>query len=311
MPIFILLGSPIIFLLSKSWLILWLILELSSISFIIIIIRRVFKNDWRLVYFLIQTLGSIFFLVSFIISEFLCFLEKIFQSFFLLLIFSILIKLGIFPFHYWVIKLGIIINYKQMVLILIIQKIIPLWLLMINSVNILFLISLFGLVFATIIQFRTIRTILLIIFSSITHMRWIMILRYKYLISLFIYYTIYRFILFFLLLCFYYHNINFFFSKFSEIIFIYILISIYSLAGLPLLLGFLPKWIIFYYIIKERLYYFVFIFIIFTGINFYLYNRLIYKFLINSEISFYSKKLLKFKNYSFLNLFFCFNLIIL
>lgn len=307
--------SPFILLVVNSWIIIWLILEISSMSFVIFIVVRSSKNknDWGIIYFLIQVLGSVFLLYSFMYNEITFFVIKYFNICLFLIIVSVLLKLGIFPFHFWLIKLTLLINFKEIYLLLIIQKLAPLWLVSSFYIKLLILVSLVGIAIRTIIQFSVMRIILLIVLSSITHIRWIIIGRVKNFINLLLYYFFYRLILFCLieyLYKFISHSIFIIYGKILSIVIIGVII--YSLAGIPLLLGFLPKWVIFYSLLIIEEFYVIIFFIFFARINFYIYNRLLYNFfLILGEIKIFNKKFLEKKWSLVINFLFPFNLLII
>lgn len=88
-----------------------------------------FSSEIRLKYFISQRIASIFFIFST-----LGFLVSAPSIISIIIITSILFKLGIPPFHSWLLSILLISPYKLMVLILIIQKFIPLHIF--SSINI-------------------------------------------------------------------------------------------------------------------------------------------------------------------------------
>jgi len=300
-----------IVLICDSWIIIWLFIELSSISFIIYIIFSKLKRDWSLSYFLIQSVGSVFLLLSFIFNEINEYKLKVYRRVLLLLCFSVLLKVGIYPFHFWVLKISLTMKFKDLNLLLIIQKIAPLWILSSFFVRILLLISLLGLLISTLSQFRVLRIILLLVYSSISHIRWILVRRKKFFFNTITYFIFYSFILIGLL---YYLNkfyIYHFFNRFSyKYYLIFISLIIYSLAGMPLLLGFFPKWLIFFSLSLINKMWVIFIFVLITGINFYIYNRFTYNsFIYVSLIKGHKKSFILASSLFLKNIFFPINLL--
>jgi len=51
---------------------------------------------------------------------------------------------------------------------------------------------------------------------------------------------------------------------------------IFSLAGVPPLIGFFPKWVVIQEIVSQGLIFVLSIFLLMASVNFYIYNRLIY-----------------------------------
>lgn len=96
-----------------SWIWVWGILEL--LIFLIVPYIHIFWQENRsalVLYFLVQSIASLGVLIRQT--------EKI-------LVFFILIKMGIFPFHFWVLKVGPLLKNKfSLVLITVLQKILPL-----------------------------------------------------------------------------------------------------------------------------------------------------------------------------------------
>lgn len=100
---------------NDAFLIIFVFFELSIIIYIIISHRGKFSCYPILAYFIIQTISSIFFLVSFLLRRINLFL----------LIFSIFVKIGIYPFHFWFINVCSIIKWRDLFYIISFQKFLP------------------------------------------------------------------------------------------------------------------------------------------------------------------------------------------
>ena len=104
--------------------IMWVWLELNTIVFLLLIYRNRIYGQIELIvkYFLVQSLSSAIFLyrILFLILRYEELRVKI--IFFL----SILIKLGIFPFHLWVLNIRKMLDWQILFILLTFQKILPL-----------------------------------------------------------------------------------------------------------------------------------------------------------------------------------------
>nr|YP_010250530.1 NADH dehydrogenase subunit 2 [Cerceris bucculata]QTV22606.1 NADH dehydrogenase subunit 2 [Cerceris bucculata] len=106
--------------------IMWMLLEINNINFItlMILMSNYNFNNYKknlsniFIYMIIQTISSLFIMVNFI-----DFLMPIKYSYFFEI--GILMKLGIFPFHYWVVMIMNNMNWIIIFMLSSIQKIIP------------------------------------------------------------------------------------------------------------------------------------------------------------------------------------------
>lgn len=124
--IFLILFLISVFLISSSFIIMWVFLECNTLLFLIVICLLSNKQKFRVVtsYFLIQSLGSSIFLVSLSIISSLNFSLFLYIRY-ILYNFSLGIKLGLFPFHIWVVSLVKYINWLGVFLLASVQKLIP------------------------------------------------------------------------------------------------------------------------------------------------------------------------------------------
>ena len=98
----------------------FLLLELSMLLFILVIYLGKVSLESCFKYFMVQSFSSVLFLF--------CFLSVNSLTYFIV-VFSILIKLGIFPFHQWMISLCDKLDWDNIYYLITVQKIIPLYLL--------------------------------------------------------------------------------------------------------------------------------------------------------------------------------------
>ena len=177
----------------KFWrFIIWIRLEVNILRFLPIIssgLNIELENSVK--YFLIQRWASIIFLINYFFSNYL------FNSFNLLLIISIFIKLGISPFHTWFISILKSCSLYILIFLSTVQKLIPL--IILNNIYFRILIFYFcifiTIFFLLIILSAVINLNKLLALSSLGNILWLIsrnLLSIK-LILLFI--SIYRFIL--------------------------------------------------------------------------------------------------------------------
>lgn len=277
---------------SNSWFIYWLTIEINLIRFIPIINRYKTKNCNSIaIYFIIQSFSS----SLFFISRFQFSLNN--SEFFLIIInVSLLIKLAIIPFHFWLTSIRETLRFNTLFLILSLQKIIPLFILTKFFLKTLIILIVFSTFFRSLIALNLKLIKKILIFSSISHQGWIICLIFKKVNFWILYLVIYIWIIYSIInLCKKYNifilsrtiinkiNYNEKISFISQFI---------SLAGIPPFLGFFIKIISIFILIKLSSL-FVIILIISSLINLFFYFKILTPFLFifrksskNNKISF-------------------------
>lgn len=280
---------------SSSWLGIWIGLELNLLSFIPIIIdnNNLSSTESAIKYFLTQTLASIIFLFSSIlyITKF-AFFSSINISYENIIInLTLIIKLGAAPLHFWFPNIIENLSWINSLILITWQKLAPLTILFythFNNIFIFFIISsaLVGAIGG--LNQTSLRKLLT--FSSINHIRWILIANlYRNFLWLF-YFLIYSIISISIIIIFQNYNLFFInqiflFNNNNIIIKFCLFLSIFSLGGLPPFLGFLPKWLIIENIIKSNFFFLTFIIIIINLITLFFYARLTYSTFILNNLS--------------------------
>lgn len=237
---------------STSWLNSWIFLEINIITFIPLIINKskINKSTNRIIkYFIIQSFSSSFLFLSFIIINFFIINELFKINYLIKIIISIalLIKIGAAPFHWWIPHIIIKLNWKNCFLLLTWQKLAPLIILIQINKNILInLCALISIIFGAILGINQTSIKILLTYSSINHIGWIIINRLinKFLIILYLFiYSLINFIICFILNFINIIYINQLFKNFNKNSFnkLFLIIILLSLGGLPPFLGFLPK----------------------------------------------------------------------
>nr|YP_009379189.1 NADH dehydrogenase subunit 2 [Kiwa tyleri]ARQ27012.1 NADH dehydrogenase subunit 2 [Kiwa tyleri] len=275
---------------SSSWFNAWVGLELNLLSFIPLILSKnnKYSSEAALKYFLIQALGS----------SFIIFTSSIlfFSSFFPLIMIcsSLILKLGAAPFHFWLPQIMEGLNWLQLIILMTIQKLAPLFLLnyLMNFNFIIYIIlfsSMLSAFIGAILGMNQTSLRKMMAFSSINHMAWMltaMIISENILLFYFLFYCV---ISSSVALLFYYEQIYYLNhlmnltnnSTSSKMI---LFMSMLSLGGLPPFSGFMPKWILIQEMMNFKLFIPLIILLISTLITLYFYLRItIFSFLFSSS----------------------------
>uniref|UniRef100_A0A067YD87 NADH-ubiquinone oxidoreductase chain 2 n=1 Tax=Athyma daraxa TaxID=882618 RepID=A0A067YD87_9NEOP len=291
--LFILFFSTLISISDNSWLGCWIGLENNLLSFIPLITtpNNLLNSEASLKYFLTQSIASINFLFSILLSLFIM-KNFFFNNFFSVIInSSLLMKMGSIPFHFWFPNIMEGISWINCFILMTWQKITPMILLSYYfNLNFLYFIMIFNVMIGAIGSFNQTSLRKLMAFSSINNLGWmiasITISENLWLIY-FMFYSIFTFIMCFL---FYIINIFFinqlFFFNMNFLIKMSIMINFFSLGGLPPFLGFFPKWLVINYLLNNNFFIISFVFIMSSLILLFIYIRIIY-----SSLLFFSFKL--------------------
>nr|YP_009689487.1 NADH dehydrogenase subunit 2 [Lepidurus apus lubbocki]QCZ36049.1 NADH dehydrogenase subunit 2 [Lepidurus apus lubbocki] len=243
-----LLLSLMIVISSNSWFSAWIGLELNILSFIPILMT---KNNQQLTeaslkYFLTQALASIVFIFSALFS-------LTFSSpFIIMLMMSLLLKLGSSPFHMWFPVVAEGLSWNKFLILATVQKISPLLLLTFISftyTKIILTAALLSGITGGVGGFNLNLLRSMMAFSSINHMGWLLLALIINNSMMWIYFGIYIIILSSIVQMFSYYQltsvpqINSSLSL-NPMIKLICFMNMFSLSGLPPFLGFVPKWLI-------------------------------------------------------------------
>nr|APC60634.1 NADH dehydrogenase subunit 2 [Phyllomys lundi] len=283
--------GTLVTLISSHWLLMWAGLELSMLSIIPILMNKTNPRSTEAAtkYFLTQTTASMMMLLSIIMTMVFSGQWSIIYSNNQIITFtltlSLIMKLGLAPFHFWVMEVTQGTPLLQGMILLTWQKIAPLSILiqisplintplMMSSALLSTLLGGWGGLNQT--QLRKI-----LAYSSIAHMGWMMvIINFNPSISLFnlIIYIMLTITLFITL----HMNNSLTTLSLSHVwstappIIIIILMNLLSLGGLPPLTGFAPKWVIIQELMKNNNIMIPMMMTMMALLNLYFYMRLMY-----------------------------------
>nr|UNO53975.1 NADH dehydrogenase subunit 2 [Haemaphysalis japonica] len=285
---------------SNHWFIYWIMMEMNMMMFIPIMKQNKLENcNSMITYFIVQSFSSILFFMS---SSMISMNYSYFME--ILINISILIKLAMIPFHFWLISISEMLDYNSLLIILTIQKIIPLFILFSMKTEISLFISILSLVLSSVMIFNFKMLKKILIFSSISHLSWMIIL-----MTISSNFWISYMIIYFLMI----NSIVNFLKKnkittISEMTSnkisinekISIIISMMSLGGMPPFVGFVIKFIAIMLIIKYSIIVMM-ILIMSSLINIYIYIRMITPALLTFNKTEFNFNFWKIKTNSFFN----------
>nr|QXX99474.1 NADH dehydrogenase subunit 2 [Laevapex fuscus] len=271
MFLFFVLFSPLVSILLNDWIFSWGMMEVSMICLFPLLLSDSSKES-MLKYFLIQSLASMFMLISGVLYFNLYEQEYIFYILFLM---SLSLKIGFFPGHFWVPSVMSSVGMISMMLLLGPMKFIPLAFFNLSFQildKILFTVLILA-VFSTIVgailgnNQTSIRSMLGS--SSISHSGWMMVaMCYNW---LWMYFFSYLLILMFFCVSFFYQQ---YFSM---------MINIVSLSGIPPFLVFILKMKVLMFL-SSSMEYLMFVVLILSSIfSLVFYLKFFYSFLLMSK----------------------------
>lgn len=196
---------------------------------------------------------------------------------FIITFISLIIKIGLFPFHMWVIFISKKLNWINNLVIITWQKIIPILILIKTILNFLaYHLILLSIITTSIILISTLLIKPILILSSISNSSWIIApILNQPLISM-VYWGFYLLLLYPIIkwiLKHTYNNISLTHRIKIKYIFLFL-----RLGGIPPLIGFYCKWIVFKSIIEQKSQSFNMLAFIFSAcINFFIYISICYK----------------------------------
>nr|YP_010626554.1 NADH dehydrogenase subunit 2 [Cheiracanthium insigne]WBK17742.1 NADH dehydrogenase subunit 2 [Cheiracanthium insigne] len=252
----------------NDWFILWLGLEMNMICYIMLIYKRydLMNLESCYKYFFLQSLSSAFFLMLLFINFF---------KINVLVLMMLMLKMGAGPFYFWFPSVVNGMNWVSGFLLMSIQKFMPLLIVTMFIEPILWKIGLISLFIGMYGSFNQINIKMLVAYSSIHHLGWMLVC----MMVDNLYWLLYLFIYSLLLISIIYLLID---EEIISIMMIYkmknkwwFVTGMLSMAGMPPLLGFFLKMLTLHYIFMIDIFY-VILLLLMSVVMFYIYIRLLY-----------------------------------
>nr|AOR87184.1 NADH dehydrogenase subunit 2 [Xystodesmus sp. YD-2016] len=238
---------------SSSWFVVWMGLELNMMGFIPFVgVKSNLVSEGIFKYFLVQVVGSLlmflFGLLGGLVAGYWMFIyDMFFGGGFIMMIMAL--KMGVSPFHGWFLSLSDELDWVSLIMLLTWQKLAPLGLIIVSGWN-MSVALLMGLMSVLVGGFGGLNQLMmkqLMAYSSIGHLGWMSVLvLISWQVGL-VYFVFYSVISLGVIVYFLggHTYVSQFYSKGgSESLMMWSLcLSLFSLGGLPPLLGFYPKWV--------------------------------------------------------------------
>nr|WDY84680.1 NADH dehydrogenase subunit 2 [Gilpinia sp. 1 GYN-2022c]WEG22864.1 NADH dehydrogenase subunit 2 [Gilpinia sp.] len=278
---------------STSWIGSWMGMEINLMAFIPLLMNmmKLSKNsNSSMLYYIIQV-GSSSMLLMMLMMMKMTFILMNINLFMMFMQISLILKLGASPFHWWMIKIIKNMNWMNCFLLMTFQKIAPLFLLVNTNMSmIIYLSMMFSGFMGSLMGINQISLKLLMGYSSLNHLSWMFMSMMIDMNILLIYLMIYFFNNFIICIFFMFMKINYlnqiynynnmnFFLKFL------VMMMFLSMAGIPPMFGFLPKFFVFILMIKNMFFFESLIFIMFALIVLFYYINLIMPSMLNLKLS--------------------------
>nr|WQF69087.1 NADH dehydrogenase subunit 2 [Amblyomma auricularium] len=291
---------------TNSWFIFWLMMEMNLLFFVPIMnTKNKIDSNLMITYFIVQCFSSTLFFMgamNFIILN-MCIFKYIINI-------SMMIKLALIPFHFWLSSISEMIEFQTLFFILTLQKIVPMIVISHFKMSILvFFISISSII-ASLLALNSKSFKKILIFSSISHQSWVIsmiLMESNFWIS---YMIIYSFLILKITnLCLklkFNFMSNFYFKNKSLPSKVSVIFLMLSLGGMPPFMGFFMK-LISITILIQTMNLLLIILIISSIMNIFIYMQMITPILFNN---FFSIKNNFNKSMFFKNLFTNLNLIL-
>nr|YP_011008756.1 NADH dehydrogenase subunit 2 [Uroobovella oviformis]WPV72082.1 NADH dehydrogenase subunit 2 [Uroobovella oviformis] len=266
---------------SFNWFQLWISMEINMISFLPLMFNDSKSMNSMLKYFFIQSIASSLFMLFMIL--FSLFSINIYM---IMIMLSMLTKLGMFPIFTWFPQVVSNSNWLTNFILMSVQKLIPINILSMFNHN--FMLLSLTLIMSSLISITGMwnqnNLKIVMAFSSMNHMSWIIMPMMFNLSVWFLYFLIYSIIILVMLTFFSYLNINSMMNlKLVKNYYnnLMVLIMFWNLGGLPPLIGFLPKWMV-ASIMVEKSFSLTMIMMLSSFISLYVYSKIMFPILASS-----------------------------
>uniref|UniRef100_UPI0030FE022D NADH dehydrogenase subunit 2 n=1 Tax=Egeirotrioza rufa TaxID=3132082 RepID=UPI0030FE022D len=232
---------------SSSWMMIWTGMEMNLLTFILIIMNKtnnMMKTESTMKYFLIQSLGSLIFLLT--LNMNMIYYNEKSLMYALVPPIALMLKSGMSPLHSWSPPIVSKFSPMSMFMFLTLQKLVPLFILFCSWFWILPISALLNIIVGSLSAINQSSLLKMLIFSSINNIGWMMLSIMKSMILFLIFFLNYFLLSFIMMKYIFYYQIKWIIqikSFKNNIKWLYFSL-IMSLSGFPPFMGFTPKWTI-------------------------------------------------------------------
>nr|YP_009740706.1 NADH dehydrogenase subunit 2 [Euparatettix variabilis]QID03668.1 NADH dehydrogenase subunit 2 [Euparatettix variabilis] len=271
--------STMISITSTSWLGAWMGLEINLLSFLPLISNQSSYNNSMIKYFITQTLASVILITSIITLMINMFKSK--EIINIMVAMSLLMKMGAAPMHFWFPEVMEFLEWKNCMLLMTWQKIAPMIMISYIDMNQLFMtiIIIMSAMVGAILGLNQISLRLILAYSSINHLGWMLASMQTSMITWTWYFLAYSLLTSLIALSFKSININFINEMFNsknnnKTDKLNSALMLMSLGGMPPFLGFLPKWMVMQDLMQLNMYLTSTTLIVSSTITLYFYMKM-------------------------------------
>nr|QWT71637.1 NADH dehydrogenase subunit 2 [Saussurella borneensis] len=245
---------------SNSWLGVWMGLEMNLMAFIPLISSstNITSNEGSIKYFMVQTIASMIMITSALMMSSLA--DSTFHEMSsIALTASIFMKMGAAPFHFWFPEVMETLNWNTAMLLMTWQKIAPMMIISYAlTETIMYVVIVSSAIIGAVMGLNQISLRLIMAYSSINHIGWMISAILVSKSTLLIYFFIYSFISITAIMTFkqmssFYINQLYMSQNSKKFDKIMMSMTMMSLGGMPPLLGFLPKWLVINELVSKSL----------------------------------------------------------
>nr|YP_010582961.1 NADH dehydrogenase subunit 2 [Vatana ogromna]UGN61407.1 NADH dehydrogenase subunit 2 [Vatana ogromna] len=266
---------------SNNWIMVWCGLEMSLISFIPLMINKLLiSSESTMKYFIVQSISSSMLMLSMLIM-----IMKGDYNYDYMLTTSLLVKMGVAPFHNWVLTVIEGLDLFVMIILLTMNKVAPITLLsylMKSTMIIIFMTMLIGAMLG--LNQNSIKK--LIGYSSIFNMGMILsVIKLNFMWMLYI--AVYSILLLMLFVIIKTMKVNFVNQMvFSEMLSNKMLlwITMLSMGGVPPLMGFSIKYLVMLYMIKMKFFTMIIFMVMVSLMTMFFYLRMMFMSIMNNSM---------------------------
>nr|QWK41501.1 NADH dehydrogenase subunit 2 [Fopius arisanus] len=315
--IYMLIMNPLFLIFMNTYYSIWMFMEMNLLLFIVLLVlNNNYIGDKVMKYFLLNSFSSMIF---FFFINLNMFIYNI--NFILVMNMMMMMKLGMFPFHIWFIDMLIQLNWIMCFILMVWQKIIPMFILMlIYNENFMLIFLILGGLFSLMMIFNQILLKKILGYSSINHMCWMFIslmINFNLFLIYYMSYFLINMVIVFMFWLFKLEEINSFYLIFINYNYkFYLFMLMLTLGGIPPMFGFFMKWLFIFEMGNLFNWLLVLLMIFYSLVFFYFYMRLIFNFMmllyLKNNIILISNFLKKNNSYMFMmmNLFVTINLML-